>query len=58
MTHFSTRKVALKTLQATMMVAALLLSATSAFAQRIQVVDVNGLPIAAVDQLFDISQED
>jgi len=30
----------------------------NAFAQRIQVVDVNGLPIAAVDQLFDISQED
>lgn len=48
MTHFSTRKVALKTLQATMMVAALLLSATSAFAQRIQVLDTDGQPVPFV----------
>lgn len=48
MTHFSTRKVALKTLQATMMVAALLLSATNAFAQRIQVLDTDGQPVPFV----------
>lgn len=36
----------------------LMAMAVVAHAQRIQVVDADGLPIAAVDQLFKIEQKD